>query len=179
MGGSAPSIPQRNLTSELGQTFGAFKKQELPAYQNFVGNEPLLSGANNAAMNWLLPVLNSGGALTPEQDRDVTQATRAGFAARGNVTGNQALGAELLNRDQYRQQRFGTALSQVLGTEQAQVGDFATLLNPLLNYGSDLYSSNQNAAAAQSIAGANKSSGALGGGLGALGSIAGAAGVAL
>jgi hypothetical protein len=96
----------------------------------------------------------------------------------------------LLNRDQYRQQRFAQALSQILGaesgtinpalqTEQTATGTFATLLNPLLNYSSDLFSSNQNAAAAQSIAGSNKQSGAVGGGLSALGSIAGAAGVAL
>jgi len=65
-------------------------------------------------------------------------------------------------------------LSDVLGTERQGVQSFSALTNPILAYMSDLFSSNQNAAAAQAIAGANKSSGALGGGLGALGSIGGA-----
>lgn len=195
----------------------------------------------------IAPVLNRGGALTGEQERDVEQATRADFAARGNVMGNQALGSELLNRDQYRRTRFNEALgqglgisgeerglasgieglygqdaatrlgltqglsglygqqaglrgqevglttglaqgvqglqqgalNQALGAEQGQVGSFATLMNPLYSYGSDLSSSNQNAAAAQSIAGGNKSSGLIGGGASALGAIAGGVGIAL
>jgi len=190
MGGS-PSIPQRNFPREFGQIFHNAWPQQRQAYQNWWQNEPLLSASHDYALgnlqnlgpgytdalSALLPTLQSQGALTSEQDRDVTQATRAGFAARGNVVGNQALGSELLNRDQYRQQRFtqalgqagmlqglqGGALQQALGVEQGQVGTFATLMNPLLSYGSDLNSSNQNAAAAQAIAGGNKNSGLLGG----------------
>lgn len=285
MGGGSVNIPQRNFTNELGQIFGQGWPQQYGNYTKFVGNEPLLSGANQFALgnlgninqlidpvqallgqlpsqfgdyqkqlegyrgqipgyqanlqnligsqqavyNELQPILQSQGALTPEQDYDVRKATEAIFASQGNATGNQAAGAELLNRDQYRQSRFANALSQalglsgsisgltgqeagltqlgagltgqeagltgeqaglttglaqgaqglqsgqlsqLLGTEQGQVGSYATLFNPLLSYASDLFSSNQNAAAAQSIAGANKSSGALGGGLSAIGTIA-------
>lgn len=174
MGGGGVSIPQRNLGQELGTVFNKGLPMDEAAFSSFVQGQPLLSGAESAGEQWLLPVLQSGGALTPEQNRDVTQATRAGFAARGNVVGNQALGTELLNRDLYRQERFGTALNQTLGIEQSEVGDYATLINPLLSYASDLNSSNQNAAAAASVAGANKGSGLIGGGLSAVGSIAGA-----
>jgi hypothetical protein len=70
----------------------------------------------------ITPVLQSGGALTPQMARDVTQQTRAGFAARGNVLGNQALGRELLNRDIYRQQRYNQALQQGMGVTGAISG---------------------------------------------------------
>jgi hypothetical protein len=68
----------------------------------------------------------------------------------------------------------GGALNQVLGTERAGVQSFSQLTNPILSYLSDLFSSNQNAAAAQSVAGANKSGGAMGGALSSIGSIASA-----
>jgi hypothetical protein len=45
------------------------------------------------------------GRLSDQDARDVTQATRQGFAARGMATGNSAIGAELLNRDRYTRQR--------------------------------------------------------------------------
>lgn len=46
-----------------------------------------------------------GRALTPEQERQAQQSARAAFASRGLATGNAALGAEILNRDAYGQQR--------------------------------------------------------------------------
>jgi hypothetical protein len=55
-----------------------------------------------------------------------------------------------------------------LGVTQGQT-------QPLLNFGQNLFDANQNAAATQNIAAANKSGGLTGAGIGALGSIAGAA----
>ena len=206
---------QGNLGDLLGQVKG---------YQGDLGG---YKKPYQDVVDYLNPILQSGGALTPEQARNVDQQTRAAFAARGNVVGNQALGGELLNRDAARQSRYNQALtqsegatgllstltgqqgglsgllSQIIGqqagitgmkgsltgalqdvtgkainpalqTEQTATGTFATLLNPLLSYGSDLFSSNQNASAAQNIAGGNKSSGLIGGGIGAIGSILGA-----
>jgi hypothetical protein len=173
MGGGAPSIPQRSLGQELpqlGQGYGFQENQ----YLNFAQQkDPLLASAYGSAMDFLAPVLASGGQLSNEQIRDVTQNTLGPYAARGNAVGEQAYASQLLNRDQYRQQRYGTALNQLLGTERAGVQSFTELNNPILGYLQDLFSSNQNAAAAQSIAGANKQSGAIGGGLGAAGSIIG------
>lgn len=204
-GGGVPS-----LNSQVSDVFGSFKSQELPAFKNWFNSQPLLSQSRGAALSglsdipglqaplrdalsYLAPILASGGALTPEQNRDVTQATRSGFAARGNVTGNQSLGSELLNRDVYRQQRFGQALSEALGTtsgiqgitsqginpalqtQQTATGTFATLLNPLFGVQDTL----TNASIAQNIAGNNKSSGLLGGGLSAVGAIGGGIATAL
>ena len=47
----------------------------------------------------------STGRLSAEADRDAVQSARQGMAARGMATGSAALGAELLNRDQYARQR--------------------------------------------------------------------------
>jgi endosialidase-like protein len=66
------------------------------------------------------------------------------------------------------------ALQNVLGAQRAGVQSFSQLTNPILAYIQDIFSSNQNAAAAQSIAGANKSGGALGGAASGIGSIIGA-----
>jgi hypothetical protein len=50
--------------------------------------------------------LAMGRALSPEELRDATQSSRQGMAARGMATGNAALGAELLNRDRFANQRL-------------------------------------------------------------------------
>jgi hypothetical protein len=271
---------QRDLSRLQGQIPGY--QQDIAGYKRQLGNvysnlpnvqrltSPLesLIGSQRAVYAGLQPTLMRQGALTGEQARDITQATRQGFAERGMVTGNQALGRELLNRDIYRQQRFQNALgsalglsgsiggltgeigglraqdvatrqgllgaeagltgaqagltgmganligqqagltgmgagligqqagldqsqagilsglgagiqglqtgalNQALGTEKAQVGSYATLVNPLLGYGQDLFSSNQNAAATENAASSNKSSGLMSGLLGLGGSIA-------
>jgi hypothetical protein len=155
-----------------------------------------------------------GGEISPEEARDVEQQTRAGFAARGNVLGNQALGAELLNREKYQRERQGERRQFATGVEGLSEGDisrrfglgmgvqglsaqdvaqrfqlpesvlgtgteaYTKLTNPLLAYASDLFSSNQNAAANEAIAGANKSSGTSSGIMSTIGSIAGAVGMA-
>jgi hypothetical protein len=185
MGG--PQIPQQNLGQELGQTFGAFKSQELPAFQNFVSGQPILEGQQQNYLQslqpflqqYVQPILASGGALTHEQEGDVRRQTGALFAETGQLHGNQYVGQELLNRQAFQQQRVQQALQesgqvqqQGLGTEAAETGNFMALLAPLLNFGSDVFSSNQNAAAAQSIAGGNKASGGLSAGVGLIGAAA-------
>ena len=57
---------------------------------------------------------------------------------------------------------------------QTAVGGYSGLTNPILGWLSDLFSSNQNAAAAQSVAGANQKGGQTGGILSTIGSVAGA-----
>jgi len=56
---------------------------------------------------------------------------------------------------------------------QAGMGTTSGSAQSLLNFGQNLFDANQNAAATQNIAGANKSSGLAGAGIGAAGSIAG------
>jgi hypothetical protein len=61
--------------------------------------------------------LNLGSSLSDGQVRDSTQATRAGLASRGMVNGNNAIGAEILNRDSYGQQLQTTRQNQALSVE--------------------------------------------------------------
>jgi len=52
------------------------------------------------------PRLRSAGRLTPQEERDVAQSTRASFAARGMATSAPAAMAEALNRDRFSRQRM-------------------------------------------------------------------------
>jgi hypothetical protein len=184
MGGSV-SAGNPNITPELGNIDSGFKGQTLPTFNSFFNKQPLLdqsrtlaSGALQGATPWLENIIQNQGALTPEQNRDVTQATRSEFAARGNVMGNQAIGATLLNRDQFRQNRLNQAISQEQGlitpalqTEQTATSSFAQLINPLYS----LFENTQNADLQAQIANQNKQAGLIGSGISSIGSIAGAA----
>lgn len=61
------------------------------------------------------------GMLSAQDARDATQQARAGMAARGMATGNAGLGAELLNRDRFVQQRRAQDLG-ILG-QSAQLAE--------------------------------------------------------
>lgn len=209
MGGGGVSIPQRNPSAEFNQIFKNAWPQQRKAYRGFFDTEPLLSGARDYALGnldkigtltdplfktfqALQPILESQGALTPEQTHAQDQQIYSNLASQGMATTSPATFEAALNRDQYRRQRFNEALTQAMGTaggiqglqsgmvsqllgpEAAAVGAYSTLMNPILSYMSDLNSSNQNAAAAQSVAGGNKSSGLIGGATSLLGSVASA-----
>lgn len=196
---------------------------------------PVMQGFRNTTA----PVLRSGGRLTPEQERDVSTATGNLFASRGTEGGNQAIGQQLLDRQQFQEQRFNEALgqagsasniiggltqediglrsgimgqqgqligegagllgqgsgllseltgmesglaggvqglesgsiNQLLAPEQAAVGSFTSLMNPLLSYASNLFAGNQAAQLQQGLANQNKASGLVGGGTSAITSI--------
>jgi hypothetical protein len=84
-----------------------------------MSDSPILQTLNSQAND----ALAQGGELSPEQLRSVNQATRSLFAQSGMAHGNQALGAELLNRDAAQQARLGAARSfatQVQGLNQQQ-----------------------------------------------------------
>lgn len=177
--GGAPEIPQRSFGEEWPQIKQGFKGQEKQYLQFAQHTDPLLGSAYSSAMKWLDPVLQSGGKLTPEQIRDVTQSTLGPYAQRQNAIGPQAYAAQLLGRDVYRRQRFAEALGQTLGIEKQGVESYTALTNPILGYLSDLFSSNQSAAGQSAIAGANKSGGLTGAGIGAAGAIGSGALIAL
>ena len=61
------------------------------------------------------------GMLSAQDARDATQQARAAMAARGMATGNAAIGAELLNRDRFVQQRRAQDLN-ILG-QSAQLAE--------------------------------------------------------
>jgi len=59
------------------------------------------------------------GQLTPQEQREAAQQSRAAMAARGMATGTGAMGAELLNRDRFVQQRRADDLNLIGGVGQA------------------------------------------------------------
>ena len=96
----------RRRTSLLGQLDAA--QSAAPEYTRF---QEQLQGA----------VGERAGMLSAQDTRDATQQARAGMAARGMATGSAGLGAELLNRDRYVQQRRAQDLS-ILG-QSAQLAE--------------------------------------------------------
>jgi len=147
--------------------------------------------------------LLAGGRLTPDQQRMAEQQARAGLAARGMAGGpnaqfQEALRSQLMSAglQQQRQQQamgalqagqgvYGDVFQQVLGRPsqafagsqgflgQAQGFNPGQLFNPESAYAANIYAGNQQAIGAANAAGASATSGLIGGGLGALGSIGG------
>jgi hypothetical protein len=202
MGGGSSSIDVPSLGQTLGEATSGFRHDVFPTFQKFTQQEPLIrqlsqmapglaqtgQGFVNAAAPYLTQIIAAHGALTPEERNLVTQQARGAFQARGNVIGNQAIGAELLNRDVYRWQKLQQAMGmagqtlglagqteQLLGYPEAvRTGSFATLMNPIYGLaGQELQAST----AAQSAANAQNKGGtqtALGTGLSLVSSAAAA-----
>src|SRR5215475_202872 len=80
-------------------------KQYAPGYQALnlaqmqrnIAGQPLLAELNRQANTELA----AGGQMTPEELRNVTQGTLAGFAQRGGAGGTTAMAQTFLNRDLY------------------------------------------------------------------------------
>ena len=64
-----------------------------------------------------------GRALSPEQQREATQAARGAYAARGMAMGNPAATAEILNRDAYGTAREAQRREFASGVNQLNVGN--------------------------------------------------------
>lgn len=135
----------------------------------FLAANPYLAGSLNnlfsrTSNTGLLNTLNdqaaaglaAGGNLTPEEERANTQATRTAFADRGTLMGNNAIGAELLNRDAARRQRLQQAQSLAGGVQTMNQGQ-----NDFVGRASQIFSTTLNDPF-QAILG--RSSGAGGGG---------------
>jgi hypothetical protein len=96
----------RRRTSLLGQLDAA--QSAAPEYTRF---QEQLQGA----------VGERAGMLSAQDTRDATQQARSAMAARGMATGNAGIGAELLNRDRFVQQRRAQDLG-ILG-QSAQLAE--------------------------------------------------------
>lgn len=72
--------------------------------------------------------LAAGRSLTPEQERMATQAAREAYAARGMALGPQAIGAEILGREELANQRY---LQRQASAQQA-LGTISNLYQPAL-----------------------------------------------
>ena len=156
--------------------------------------------AQNATSNLL-----AGSRLTPEQQRMAQQQARIASSARGMAQGPQAAFQEALRSQlmgagiqQQRQQQamgalqagqgvYGDVFQQVLGRPsqafagsqgflgQAQGFNPGQLFNPESAYAANLFGGNQQTQMAANAAGASATSGLIGAGLGAIGSIGGGA----
>ena len=154
--------------------------------------------AANATSNLL-----AGGQLTPEQQRMAQQQARIASTARGMAQGpsstlNEALRSQMVSAglQQQRQQQalgalqagqgvYGDVFQQILGRPsqafagsqgflgQAQGFNPGQLFNPESAYAQNIYAGNQQTQMAANAAGASATSGLIGAGLGALGSIGG------
>lgn len=100
-------------------------QENLPQYISAFGN--LMPGQADIVSNLSKQAQAEtalGQAMTPEEERSVTQAARAGYAARGTALGQQSNLAEVLNRYNYGQQRQAQRAqfaAGVLGLQQQAV----------------------------------------------------------
>ena len=111
------------------------------------------------------------GQLSAEDVRQAQQGAREAYAARGQVMGQPAIGAEILNREAIRQQRenearaaYQASMGNVMNAAQLQTGNIFSPIgslvsgtfNPLAPYEADVYGTNVNALNAANIAEANR-----------------------
>lgn len=68
------------------------------------------------------------GALSPQEQREVEQQTRAAYADRGLVRGNRAIGEELLNRDSYKRQKMFQDRDFAMRVAATQADPFMAIL---------------------------------------------------
>lgn len=81
--------------------------------QGRISDSPILQTLNQQALSGL----QSGGQLTPQEERAGQQSARGAFAARGLATSSPAAAAEILNRDAMVRQRMAAAQQFGVGVE--------------------------------------------------------------
>lgn len=168
---------QRDLEAELGKSLSALQKyqpQMLGMYKDIYNQfmPESLTAASRSALGQLqadeakLARLRAG-QLSPEDVRQSQQAAREAYGARGQAMGTGAIGAEILNRENIRQQRedqaraaYQQSMGNLFNTANLQTGNIfnpiASLIsgsfNPLGAYPADVYGTNVNAQLARDIA---------------------------
>ena len=170
-------MTQRDLAEELKKTMGAFnqyrpeiQKMYGELYQQFMPKG--LTAAEPGIINQYQADLarlqqRQAGMLSLEDIRQSQQSAREAYGARGQVMGQGAIGAEILNREAIRQQREDQArqamqqsYGNILNMANLQTGNLfspiASLMsgtfNPLGAYPADVYGTNVNAQLAREIA---------------------------
>lgn len=90
------------LRAEEIKQLGQFAPQYVQTYRQAAGTQGLLSGLQQQAEQELA----AGASLTPEEQRQSQQATRAAFAGRGLGLTNRAIGSEILSQYGLGQERL-------------------------------------------------------------------------
>jgi hypothetical protein len=124
-GGVTPYL--QGLSTQANKLTGLANKGLTSSYANLArGGVDSLLGQLTGQASQQLGTIHGGLAKIGAQDlRDVTQDTLAGFAARGNAGGQQALAQEYLNRDKFaeaRAQQFQQFAGNVEGQRQGALG---------------------------------------------------------
>ena len=107
------------------------------------------------------------GVLAPEDIRQSQQAAREAYGARGQVMGRGAIGAEIMGRENIRQQRedqarvgMQSSYKNIMDMANLQTGNIfspignlmSNTFNPVSPYAGDVYGTNVNAQLAKEIA---------------------------
>ena len=187
--GGTPSVPtttggtgqnltiKRNFGAELEETLAALQKNQSgimgmygDLYKQFMpkGITESESGIIDQYKTDLGRLQQrQAGVLSPEDVRQSQQAAREAYGARGQVMGRGAVGAEILGRENIRQQREDQARAglqasygNVLNMANLQTGNIfspignlmSNTFNPLSPYAADVYGTNVNAQLAKEIA---------------------------
>lgn len=178
--GTSTAGARRNIGAELKETMAALQANE-PAitsmykglYESFMP-ETLRTAASSGlsqlrADEEKLARLRAG-ILSPEDIRTAQQGAREAYAARGQVMGPGAVGAEILNRENIRQARedaaraaYNQSIGNILNTANLQTGNIfqpignliSGTFNPLGAYPADVYGTNVNADLATMISDKN------------------------
>jgi hypothetical protein len=175
--GGGTTGARRNIGAELKETMAALQANEPAITSMYKGlYESFMPDTLRTAASSGLSQLRSdeeklarlrAGILSPEDVRTAQQGAREAYAARGQVMGPGAVGAEILNRENIRQSRedaaraaYNQSIGNVLNTANLQTGNIfqpignliSGTFNPLGSYPADVYGTNVNADLAREIA---------------------------
>lgn len=168
---------KRDFGAELSETLAALQKNQ-PAIMSMYGDlyKQFMPKGITESESGIIDQYKAdlgrlqqrqAGILAPEDVRQSQQAAREAYAARGQVMGPGAVGAEILNREAIRQQREDQARAglqasygNVLNMANLQTGNIfspignlmSNTFNPLSPYAADVYGTNVNAQLAKEIA---------------------------
>lgn len=119
----APQGPGGNFSGQMQQTFSPLEQTPAGGYVGAVKDFTVGQGTGRSADMLLSQTqrdLAAGRRLTAEEQRMADQSVRSAYAARGTALGNQAVGAEILNRADVANQRYQQRLQNA--SQAAQVG---------------------------------------------------------
>lgn len=182
-GGTTPSTSgtaassRRNLKAELEESMRALRANQgdITGMYKDLYNAFMPEGLNAAEASSLAQMRADeeklarlrAGILSPEDVRTGQQAAREAYAARGQIMGPGAIGAEIYNRENIRQARedaaraaYQQSMGNVLNTANLKTGNIfqpissliSNTFNPLGTYPADVYGTNVNADLAREIA---------------------------
>lgn len=130
-------IQQGQQNSALGNAMvqtGAGQNLSAMNMNNVINSNPLLAGMNSTANNEIA----SGGNVTPQEMAQVDQSTGSAYAANGLFNSGSSSAADLLNRDQFSQNRLQQWMgigNQVAGANVGQQQSLLSGANNLMTQG--------------------------------------------